>query len=323
MEGKRRNLFIFNFDMKKFLKLSALFLVLVLVAIVAVFFQADGYSDPFYMRVATPKQNSLILGNSKAAQGLQPEVINSFSKADPVFNYSFSMVHSPYGPTYLNSIKRKLSEENETPGVFILTVDPWSISAPGSDPDNEDLFPENESFLNALTNVSTRPNFPYLLSHYKNSYAKILQKDTTAFLHDDGWLEIKINMEEAVVNNRISEKVTDFGKKMLEYQLSETRLSYLYETIDYLKQRGKVYLVIMPVHPEIRHIEEMYMPDFDGIIRKMAQEVTVPLFDMTRGSERFTFTDGLHLAPESGYEVSYKVGNWIERIVRRNPNSIY
>ncbi|NND63343.1 MAG: hypothetical protein HKN48_09130 [Flavobacteriaceae bacterium] len=308
--------------MTKFLKFSALFVILVLIAVMITFFKADGYTDSFYMRVATPKQNSLIIGNSKAAQGLQPDVIDEYSKADPVFNFAFSMAHSPYGPAYLKSIKKKLSEE-EQPGTFILTVDPWSISSSAVDPNNAEQFSENESFINDLSSFSTQPNIPYLVSHYKNSYAKIFQKDTTSFLHDNGWLEIKVNMKPEVIEDRILAKVADFRKKTEEYQFSETRLSYLYKTIEFLKQHGKVHLVIMPVHPQIREIEQAYMPDFGTKIREVSHKAVVPLFDLTRGSERFIFTDGIHLAKESGEEVSYKVGSWIERLERRNPNSIY
>ena len=35
----------------------------------------NGYTDPFYLRFTTPKNNNLIIGTSRAAQGIQPEII--------------------------------------------------------------------------------------------------------------------------------------------------------------------------------------------------------------------------------------------------------
>ena len=91
--------------MKKFIVNICLFLIIVLLTILGVFWQADGKTDPFYLRFTTDKQNSLILGTSRAAQGLLPEVLNSKLNRDDFFNYSFTLGHSPYGPTYLKSIK--------------------------------------------------------------------------------------------------------------------------------------------------------------------------------------------------------------------------
>lgn len=68
---------------------------------------ADGYTDPFYMRFTTSKQNSLILGTSRAAQGLQPKFFDSILK-ETILNYSFTVAHSPFGKTYLRSIKKKM-----------------------------------------------------------------------------------------------------------------------------------------------------------------------------------------------------------------------
>ena len=36
----------------------------------------NGTADPFYQRFTTSKQEALILGNSKAAQGIIPTILN-------------------------------------------------------------------------------------------------------------------------------------------------------------------------------------------------------------------------------------------------------
>jgi hypothetical protein len=63
------------------------------------FLSADGYSDSFYPKFTTPKQNNLILDTSKVAQGLNPYVINKILDIE-MYNYSFSISSSPYGIKY-------------------------------------------------------------------------------------------------------------------------------------------------------------------------------------------------------------------------------
>lgn len=296
--------------MKRFLIHSAFFIALVLGSMAFVFFQADGYTDPFYVRFTTPKQNSLILGTSKAAQGLRPADVSGVLPEHSMFNFAFTVAHSPYGPAYLQGIKRKLSEEKKE-GVFIVTVDAWSIADGNEDPNDENEFDENYSFLNNLTTVASKPNIPYLMSYYQNSYAKIFERDTVAFLHDDGWLEINTRMSEEIVAKRIENKAISLAKKKELNQLSETRLEYLYKTIQYLQQRGLVYLVRMPVHPELAEIDTSVIPGFQEIIQKVSDETGVPYLDLYPENARYQYTDGIHLAKESATDVTIRIGEWM------------
>ena len=95
--------------MKRFILQLALILSVLIGCIFLVLNKADGGTDPFYIRFTTPKQQNLILGTSRAAQGLQPHVFDSICNVN-FYNYSFTIAHSPYGPTYLNSIKKKLNK---------------------------------------------------------------------------------------------------------------------------------------------------------------------------------------------------------------------
>ena len=92
-----------------------------------------GGVDAFYGRFASPPAGSLVLGTSRAAQGIQPAVLAARlgGRFDgPLLNYAFTLTHSPYGPAYLASIRRKLRPEVRN-GLLILAVDPWSLSLTG------------------------------------------------------------------------------------------------------------------------------------------------------------------------------------------------
>ena len=60
--------------MKKFSIHISTFLIILVISILAVFYVADGYADSFYLKISSSKQKNLILGTSKAAQGVQPQV---------------------------------------------------------------------------------------------------------------------------------------------------------------------------------------------------------------------------------------------------------
>ena len=125
----------------------------------------------------------------------------------PLLNYSFTLTHSPYGPAYLRSIKRKLRPEVKN-GLFIVAVDPWSLSLTGP----EGIYPEANSFIGQLDQVSQNPNLTYL-THYQTKplYRLLLDYATaTERLHPDGWLEVNIGIDSAQVRARTARKLQDY-----------------------------------------------------------------------------------------------------------------
>lgn len=297
-----------------FLKKTALFLITIIISLALLFTQADGFTDEYYLKFATPKQDSLILGTSRAAQGLRPDTFETVL-GKKIFNYAFTIGHSPFGPTYLKSIKRKL-KNNVTNGIFIVTVDPWSISSKSKDPNQLNKFRELELALANTPIVSFKPNFLYLVQNYASSYVYILRNKISHpafFLHDDGWLEISINMDQGEVDYRTKAKLEFYREHNLpEYKFSEIRLEYLLKTIDYLQQHGAVYLVRLPVSSGMVEIEEEFMPDFNEKIQQAKQKASNYL-DLTQSEAEYIYTDGNHLFKESGIDVSRDIAKFIQQ----------
>jgi hypothetical protein len=298
--------------MKEFFIKACIFFVLVLIAVIFIFSSANGYTDPFYIRFTTSKQTSLILGTSRAAQGIQPEILNKILHRKDIFNYSFTIIDSPFGPTYLNSIKKKLNLKTKK-GIFILSVDPWSISSKGDNPNDTISFIEKRRHLGRSRFVNMNPNFLYLLKNYDKSYINLfLLNDKSTFLHKDGWLEVTVNMDSDLVKNRILEKINDYKLNNLPfYKFSSKRLEYFIETIEFLKHYGNVYLVRLPVHPLMNQLDEELMPNFNFIIENISAEKHVPYLDLTKKNDRYLFTDGGHLFKDSGKIVSKEIAEWI------------
>ncbi|RLD39900.1 MAG: hypothetical protein DRI86_16220 [Bacteroidetes bacterium] len=297
--------------MKKFIYKIFAVSIIVIITFAGFSFLANGYTDPFYMRFTTPKQTSLILGTSRAAQGIQPAVFEDIL-GKKISNFAFTVANSPYGYIYLESIKRKINKKHG--GFFIIAVSPWSISSRCKDPNDTTSFRENGLCLSNTTNISINPNIEYLYKNLQGSYIDLFLPQKHMFLHKDGWLEIKdIPMDSLTVSNRIKAKVKIYRDEVLpEMKLSSYRLNYLIKTISYLKQYGKVYIVRLPMHKDFMSIENKLMPNFDNTIKE-AIEISNNYLDLTKDNDKYIYTDGNHLYKSSGKEVSKQIAEFIKK----------
>jgi len=296
--------------MKRFLIQVTVFAALIATSAIAVVFLAGGSTDEYYVRFTTPRQGSMIIGSSRAAQGLQPDVFKEQLGLD-IFNYAFTVAQSPFGPTYLNSIKLKYDESSEK-GVFIVAVDPWVISSRTENPNDSANFREVNLCLGNTKVVDMDPNPYYLLENYSGKYYELLlPKGRSMFLHQDGWLEVTVPMDSAEMERKVQAKVKKYEKDNLPfYKFSTLRFDYLAKTIAFLKEHGDVYLVRLPVHPSMMELENRLMPDFNEKMQEVVPMASGYL-DMTDLNDQCTYTDGNHLEKSSGKIVSEKVAIWI------------
>ena len=297
--------------MKTFVLKAVLFVVVLIGFFFLILSQADGYTDPFYLRFTTPKQENLIIGTSRAAQGLQPSAFKEICNIE-IYNYSFTSYDSPFGETYLNSIKNKVEKRGKN-GIFIITVDPWSLSSELEKPNDYKNFRELKSCLANTKNVNKKPNFEYLLKNLKGEYFKTLfLKNKNVFLHNDGWLEVSVDMDNESIIKRTKNKMDYYRENILpKSNFSSLRLEYLQQTISFLNQYGKVYLVRLPIDSELMSIENELMPEFNTVIEKVTS-TTKGYFNLTKYNNDFIYIDGNHLFKKDGKTVSKKIANWIK-----------
>ena len=253
----------------------------------------NGQVDAFYGRFTTPPAGSLVLGTSRAAQGIQPAVLAARLGGQfegPLLNYAFTLTHSPYGPAYLRSIRRKLRPGVRN-GLFIVAVDPWSLSLIGA----EGVFPEDNSFIGQLHQVSQNPNLAYLARYQTKPFYRLPLDYATATerLHPDGWLEVRIGTDSAQVRARTARKLLDYRRLAATQHLSAGRLVALRQIIAFLKPHGRVVLVRLPIGPSLLMLEQQYQPDFDPLMREMAKDFGLIYLDYSARS--YATTDGNHL----------------------------
>lgn len=302
--------------MNRFIFKILIFSFFPLVTLFGVFLAENGRADGYYKKFTTPKQTSLILGNSKGGQGIVPKEMEKHfgdSFQGGLYNFCFTLYSSPYGQLYLEAIKKKI-KDNTTDGIFILTVDPWSISGLKEDPENTNLFDEEKLFLKDMKRVDTNPNIFYLYKHYQKSFYEILLqrlKPGTIKLHEDGWLESEDISDKDEVQKLTDSKIEFYKNYASERTISNKRIKYLKETIEYLKSKGEIYLVRLPVTSDMQEVEDSYCPEFNTIFNSLAEDQQVNFKDFNIDREGLFFEDGLHLDTKSSYLLSKKMGQWI------------
>jgi len=243
--------------------------------------RAGAYFDPFYLRFTTGQHPSMIIGTSKAAQGILPEILNRELAGEytAISNFSFTTANSPYGAVYRKAIWRKLdTTKQHKKNIFIVSVDAWSVCTKNNPMDDIALFRENNLFLDKMKTIGKtgKPNLEYLSKGYAESWGKILYRPMTTKrrmrLHEDGWLEVNVPMNESAIQKRRISKIENYKYSAKDYTLSDNRLYELEQTIDSFKKYGEVILIHLPVCAEIYAIEQQLIPDFDEKMCLLSQK---------------------------------------------------
>jgi len=302
--------------MRKFLLQLAAFCALLLILLTCLVFRAGGNTDDYYNKFASAPPENLILGTSKASQGLRPEFFEEVL-GKKFFNYAFTLEHSPYGPVYLESIKQKV-KPGTTNGIFILTVDPWAISTVSRTPNDPNKFYEFQHCLVDMKHVNLHPNIFYLWKHYPFQWYKLaFGRETNRYIHQDGWMEVTIEMNPEAVAWRLRRKIIDYSeKKRPLYNYSSLRYAYLKETIGWLNERGDVYLVRLPEHDQVYRIGDNLVPRFDSLMNALGP-LTKGYYNMTPDSTSYQYVDGNHLYRESAEHASRRVAEFVKRATRK------
>ena len=132
---------------------------------------AAGKADSFYLKVASKKQQSLIIGSSRVSVALEPRILEEKLK-QPFFNFGFALNASDFGEVYLNAIKKKIDKKTKN-GIFIIEVNPLNLSRMIN---LDEVEMDQDSFLNGLFLVNYNPNFDYIFRKYSFPLYYVLLK---------------------------------------------------------------------------------------------------------------------------------------------------
>jgi hypothetical protein len=305
--------------MRKFNKYIIIYLVVIIVSLLCFAYIVDlsGWSDDVYKRIRSSGEKSLIIGTSRAGQGIHPDIINKkLEKYDfclPIYNFAFGLHMSPYGEVYHNAIKKKLSKEIYSNGLFILSVDPFGLSTEIML--DKDQLRENNHFLAEKYNY-IHPNFIYI---WKNA-RKTFKRDSNMILNNNGWLEINVPMDSASIEKRIIRK-KKFDSKHF-FSKSQYRLKWLTKTISFLKQKGTVFLVRIPASSYMWEYENKFWPEFEKDISNIAKTENIEYISFKDKFGYYKTTDENHLYKDDGARFTNELCDSIsKRLIQKSSQS--
>lgn len=304
---------------KSVLKLIAFSIIPFLVICYAVYLTGEK-TDDFYKRFTSSAQSSLILGSSRGSS-IDPAILNQIiSEKNPdikFYNYAFTWGHSPYGPKYFESIKKKLNPETVN-GIFILIVEPTALMVNRKSPDEPKYYFENDRSVATTYFPNLNPNLEYLLKSYDYSITRVLNqkiippKNPMAEVEvlDNGKVEVtmikEFNPEKRQAEN--DRKMVEFQKRIDDLKWSEKRLAYLDQTIKFLLQHGKVLLIRMPISDVPYKIENAAVPYFDSKMDQLALLNNINYTNYNLRNHSYKCTDEVHLNKESIKKFTIELG---------------
>ncbi len=273
-------------------------------------YHAGPRTDYNYNRFTQQKAKNIILGSSRSAQGINPSELDEESFVE-FFNYSFDIYNSPYGQCYFAAAKKKFTATNGA--ITILEVNPFTLSNYRKNMEGDvEIFEECETAPSNMWTVDSDPNFEYIIRNYSDdlrTLTGIKPRPYAIYLHDDGWLEIEMPFDTAYFRKNTEDKVKNYNELAPKMKPSTERWKALEEMVSYFKQFGEVYLVRVPVSPEMERIEKEYYPSFHSEVMAFAKGNDVQFLNYFHLNDSLYFTDGNHLHSESARRFSKILGN--------------
>lgn len=287
--------------MKDFLTKAILFFILTMVGLAFLLLKYGYFVDYFYEKFTTPKQTSLILGDSRSMQGIQPRIINQELKNDgydlPIFNYSFTIAQINYGKPYTESIKKKLQSSSD--GLFIVNVHPWLFTEREGDDLKNGIYSERSNPPYNMVFTNTNPNFEYFVRNFKYFHFRSIIKQT-AELHKDGWLEeSNLPKDKETLQTWKNNQILLYKSFAKKWRKSTIRKNDFIKMVEFLQKNGKVILVRMPVDAKILNIENNFWQNFDEEINIVSKQLNVKYINFSKENKYKTY-DGNHIDKYGG-----------------------
>lgn len=264
-----------------------------------------GNIDYFYIKFTSPKAKSMIIGDSRSFQGIQPAVINNYFKDKnidlPILNYSFTIAQALMGPLYNKSILKKLDKTTNN-AIFIIAITPEMFTEHEGYHNEAGIFREKDQPPHNMNFVDINPNFEYLIKnasffHFRSLFRK------KSVVHNDGWLEeLNLPTDKDTYKNWENNQVALFLKDANISILSEVRFRSLEQLIDRLHKYGQIFIVRMPVNERFQKLEQQYFPQFEQKINTITVKNKIPYFNFNAYMINLETYDGHHLNKYAGKE---------------------
>lgn len=309
--------------MIKFIKKTVIYIILCLVILTCILYKYSGYVDIFYDKFTTPNESSMIIGDSRAMQGVRPSILNKILETNtnnsyslPVLNYAFTINQAFVGPLYRKSILKKLDKTTSS-GVFLISITPMMLSSDIDNDNTKDEFTEKDAPPHNMLFVNNNPNYEHFFRNIKYFNIKnIIKKEYMT--HKDGWLEMKnISTNKNALKNIKYSELEGYADMMANLRKKSLyRLKSLDTLVGSLKKYGDVFLFRMPLDKEFRDLENNYQPNFNFQMDSISKKNNIHYINFGLTDSVCKTFDGHHLDIESSKIFSKRLSDSILKYKR-------
>ena len=260
--------------------------------------------DPYYVKLLNKTDRGLILGDSRALQGINPECLNF-----PTFNFAFTIGHSPYDDSYLKLIIKKVDTISKVKRYHIISLTPWSILNPENA--DQDI---NPYFSEKLNLPFTKPNWEYIAKFWDLSFVNSLKLlRSKGYTTNFGWNNQNIDSSELHKEypRRVREKIQNYKSKYNKQKitLESHRVKNLINIIEFMKKTGSISIVRLPVSKEMLELENQMFPSFNDLCIELAKGNNIEFVNLT--DLHIQTTDGNHIwaneVPKVMHELNLRI----------------
>ncbi len=297
--------------MKKFvIKTAVAVLITVALFVMAFCVIPSGRIGDVYPRVSSPLQQSLVIGTSRAAQAVNPEIINAKLQdvySPTLYNFAFHLDASSYNEVYERAIYKKLAPKDGHSNLFVLTVDPWALRTLDSVP--QEL---------ALRSYSARPNLEYIAKNFSRSWFSPLP--THSFVNENGRTEVDYEPKTRKEwEKRVEMRLVAYEDMAKNYSYSHKSQQVLERLVLNLGKRGTVCLVRIPTSQPMKELEHKICPKFDIMMNAVVQKHGIAYYNFAEAD--YATTDGNHLTQKEGNRFSAALADSLLQHAEKQANA--
>jgi len=283
-----------------------------MVFILAYMFMVDTlsktYVDPHYYKF-TQQSNHLILGLSRANEGISPAILESNMSGlkgnnSPFVNFALNEAH--FGSIYLKAIEAKIGDLNN--GIFIMSISPGSFTAQKGliKPEQIDAF-DKRLAIGKVSNFTSHPNYNYIIKTYPAALYNALHTQDQwphRISHKNGWNEITLQSKQGLITDADIAYWKSLNYKFYEDKadsevIASYRKDYFIKTIEFLRKKGQVFLVRMPCDATFLDFENKYWSSFDTYMDSISKAYNLKYFKYATPNKTYITYDGSHLESKS------------------------
>jgi hypothetical protein len=274
---------------------------------------ADGGISVGLPKVSGEPCQNMIIGTSRVAQTLMPSILES-ELGVPFHNFAFDAGATPYCDAYFHAITKKLDRETKN-GLFILSMDPFGFTAFRDSITGATIYPQEKASIGKQITFNGTKNIEYLIRDYHKGWGQMVWTKylypSNVVAQPDGWVDVVCPIDSITINKRKQSRIRTKKKELKDAYISHEQKMAFRQLVSWLQQRGKVYLVRLPVDPEYYAMEESWYPDFKNFADSIQMEFQIPYFNMQDEYSFVTFNDGHHINRKDAPWMTKKVAHSI------------